>query len=634
MSTPECLREMQICHFNEWTNPLKWARKMCKSENNGDWYRHGLMNEVASLLGPRDHSGFGRNALIVRHHGKGALHANVIRKIEVTGDSLTGNPFVNPNDERDFGCTPVQSDWKWENRHLCRTFYRQKLSDLVQLNFDAYTRYTCHDITEPRDKKLSKKHDYFYIFPHASQLAVDVDCKHITQSEFFDAIRDFIQALVATNRSLRNDGDPDHFPDWIGVYISSTMGAYREEESTPDDANVRMKRSAHIHCHLFGPVARSFTDFGEFLLQAVFPRMQQQYCTLIDVSIYSNGRAFRALGQSKLVAADVEEKPLHPKPVFELSGRMVNDIWERNDERGKLFLLATAHPGVVHDDHSDPSNYIPSSPKRSHVKFNLRKRAEDYIHWKHTIDSVLKELYNQSDESFQSKHKHLLMSKHGACRQEESTPDELWKRYTDRSSGLYEMINILNDDDTVSKRNDQHYAIEDLIDSHFERFFKGDFEIEIQEVVNEFGGSSELRALQSFEDTIDSTEIRDSVYDTEIEAYHISVDTRGVIRPHSTEEAMQRKTHFMIHISISQLVGDPRVQNLVLMRRMTQSEQTAYNQSLKNPRNLYPLAEMPPWAIGARSRYKQEPYPKFSPLAPELSRLSSIGVVPSNTKNA
>jgi hypothetical protein len=272
---------------------------------------------------PRDC--YKRDKGVARFNGKDSLHTNVLRKIDPA--ALNRNPFVDSDDAKDFGSAPVQADWKvyqvtgQTGTVTARTFSLQPLHQQIVCNLDAYDRTISGGVQFETGEKHKKKHEYYYIFPHDTMFAADVDAPNITQAEFYTAIQEFILSFKHATRSLGfTEPEQQRIADWMGVYESNALPAPCPYKRT--------KRSVHIHCHVFGPVAHRFEDFAAFLTDNVLPSVSPQFRTLFDVSIYSNGRAFRALGQSKLPAPGCPEKMLHPEPLATLSGKSILAVWK------------------------------------------------------------------------------------------------------------------------------------------------------------------------------------------------------------------------------------------------------------------------------------------------------------------
>lgn len=226
------------------------------------------------------------------------------------------------------------------------------------------------------------RHSYYYVCPwHPSALAVDVDAPAITHSEALEAVRQFRAALrtALTEQWPEEPERAELVADWTGVYESRVPGP------TADAETARRKRSFHIHFHVHAPVFVGFADCAAFLVQRVLPHVHACFRPLFDVGVYTEYRAFRALGQSKVPAEGATATPLQLRPVECVSGAAVNYLYRLVEEAEvagldsrasqlRAFLVATAHPAVT----PPASAYVVSSTW-THTPSEARSTAARWV---------------------------------------------------------------------------------------------------------------------------------------------------------------------------------------------------------------------------------------------------------------
>jgi hypothetical protein len=626
-------------------DPNKW---LCTQGEGDSWYRTGLQNQVGLLL---DASQATKPATcrtndkgITRYSGKDSLHTHVVDKID-SGGTLQGNPFVKSRalaGHQDWGSMPVQSDWKTYTPTdstqpvTVRTFSVQPLSDTTVLQLDTYNRKQAGKHDGVSDQKFSKYHDYNYIIGHLANFTADVDAPNITQQEFYEAIRQFLSAFHQGIKILGfTETERQRVSDWMGVYESST--------TPPPDPSARTKRSVHIHCHVFGPVAQHFEDFAAFLTDNVLPLVDAQFRTLFDVSIYSNGRAFRALGQCKLPLPGCPEKVLHPSPVPQLSGEAILYVWFIGTKKVRFrhFVMGTAHVGVVHDENIPGSAFLPNvtfvaqqsatEPKRLMSK---QQAAEQHLHWQMIIEPLFRKAYDESKSTFDSDM--TATARQLLCSNSRKSNTlcgfaELWRRYSKKKAhGLHSFIHDIHGC-AVSVT-----SVTEQTEIHFKEFYAGKFETQLAEIQAKqstcTGSGSgapagRARATRHTQHTTQHT----TQHNTDnacgiMHTYQFRVAAQcGTITPSATIDAMCRAEHFIVAIS--------HIQGLVFMREMTTNEKTAY----ASQRTAYVpgpiaydsicLATLPTSVLELRKESGLPQLPPLAPWAPEIQCLREIGIL-------
>ena len=253
-------------------------------------------------------------------------------------------------------------------------------------------------------------HQYLYLFKGTPSLFVaDIDARCITQGHLYAAItafrREFRQALVNTLHFSQELADAAM--SLMGTYESCTLEQQKEAEEIAQGTrpDYSRKRSLHIHCHFLGPVAKSIVHFQAWIYNAVLVHIPLQYRTLFDLKVYRNG-AFRSLGCCKQPTPGTPSKWLHPRPLRALSGKVLCELWdkgEKGDDTSVLWLLATSHPAVIHDNvlprtktkaaaGEDGPVFVPTKGELAKPviqTWNKQRDREEALHWKGIVDDNL-----------------------------------------------------------------------------------------------------------------------------------------------------------------------------------------------------------------------------------------------------
>jgi hypothetical protein len=605
------LDTMKVMDVERWTREQK-----TQDDDTEGWYRHGLMNQVAVLLGEKTNVKKCKvnDARTARHSGKNALYTHVLKMSDRSTGCMEGSPFVGDDPDQHWGAVPVQSDSKFYYKKddptpiTVREFSIEKFGQQIALDLDAYDR------EQPG-------HKYFYITGRElTMFAADVDAPNITEDEFYYAIKEFVASFRCQLASLGfNEDESQRVVDWMGVYESYALPR--------PDPSTRTKRSVHIHCHVFGPVATKFEHFAAFLTDKVLPGMPAHLRTLFDIGVYSNGRAFRALGQSKLPMPGCPDKALHIAPVTQLSGDAISYVWQCGLKkiRYKYFLLATAHPAVVMDDNIPGSSEIPavsfvhpspaSDAKRA---FGAVQSAEQHLHWEMIVEPLFRPAYDAkvaTDPSFAERTNGLLRSNHGnKTHSKDAGFAELWRRYNKKgTSGLHALVHGDGAQDGCAVSIDK---VVECTGEHFSRFYSGEFQTRVDDLVATLS-RGQTRKPRGAANRCDAPPPATRY----LHAYHIRVDpTTGEVAPGTTVDALCRPGHFVVAISL--------VQGLAFMREMTPAENTAYA-ARRAVLDAVCLAGLPPSVVQNRARAGLAPLPAMAPWAPEIPSLRETGVLAS-----
>ena len=565
--------------YAEITSAAFWQREPGEAT---DWYRQGLMNEVGKLLdqtGQQDDGQQDDGQQVLWHYRKCHVLAEA--------SSLSGNPFT-VQDPGDFGCVCVQSERKAKSvdSSVVR-FGKQPLAQQIVLDLASY-------------KTGTSTHNYFYVFGHPAMFAVDVDAPYVTRPELFQAITLFCGAF---SEELRHRGfseaDCTRALAWMGTYESDAAVSDSQREN---DAHLRQKRSAHVHCHVFGPVGASFADFGEFLVFGVLPRLPGYFRTLFDVSIYSDGRAFRALGQCKYHRPGTRGKVLHPRPVMTLSGTIVNLLAGEPDaghgiSRNTLFLMGTAHPAVVHDDALVGMLPPTSKADRSRARsvFNDWKTQEDALHWEAVLQPLVSAALLSVCEGDVSG---LTCPKSG----ERLPAAQLWRTYNKgKLSPVYTTVHT-----SLGVRESDAQAAKD---SHFDLFYSGrtDSVPAPPRLQREHGACVRERIERLSEHPV--------LVQLPLRLHHET----GVFEPEHTAEAFTDRSWLVVHLRVSR-----QAPGVVYLRRCTPDETVKFGALSEEVRQEC-FALLPDWAHVTRDVAGLPPLSNY--MAPEVQALRRMGLL-------